>query len=49
MARIPLIEPAEAHPNVQELYRRLYGDGTLEPRHRELAWLRASQVNRCHY
>jgi alkylhydroperoxidase family enzyme len=27
----------------------LYGDGVISPRHRELAWLRTSQVNDCHY
>jgi alkylhydroperoxidase family enzyme len=80
MTRIPLIEPNEASPEVQALYRRLfadganvpnvmkvfaqdppfldgamtmlaalYGDATLVPRHRELAWLRTSQLNACHY
>ncbi|MEM7542322.1 MAG: carboxymuconolactone decarboxylase family protein [Pseudomonadota bacterium] len=27
----------------------LYGDDTLEARYRELAWLRTSQINSCHY
>ncbi len=27
----------------------LYVDGALHPRYRELAYLRASQVNNCHY
>lgn len=27
----------------------LYSDPLIEPRHRELAWLRTSQVNDCHY
>lgn len=29
--------------------RGLYQDGHLSPRHRELAYLRASQLNSCHY
>lgn len=27
----------------------LYGDPLIAPRHRELAWLRTSQLNDCHY
>lgn len=27
----------------------LYGDRVLADRHRELAWLRTSQINDCHY
>ena len=27
----------------------LYGDPLISPRHRELAWLRTSEVNACHY
>lgn len=27
----------------------LYGGGALSPRYRELAYLRASQINACHY
>jgi len=27
----------------------LYGDPIIAPRHRELAWLRTSQINDCHY
>ena len=27
----------------------LYADDTLEARYRELAWLRTSQINSCHY
>jgi len=27
----------------------LYGDGLITARHRELAWLRTSQINGCHY
>lgn len=27
----------------------LYGDPIITPRQRELAWLRTSQVNDCHY
>ena len=81
MARLPLIEPADASPEVKATYARfdamgfpifnvmkmlannpkalagfsliaeaLYGPAcTLSPRHRELAYLRASQVNSCHY
>jgi len=81
MARLPLIEPADAPPEVQATYARfealgfpifnvmkmfannptalagfaliaeaLYGPGcALSPRYRELAYLRASQVNSCHY
>ena len=81
MARLPLMEPADAPPEVQETYARfealgfpifnvmkmfannakalagfaliaesLYGpECALAPRHRELAYLRASQVNSCHY
>ncbi|MEN9727226.1 MAG: hypothetical protein RL434_1592 [Pseudomonadota bacterium] len=81
MARLPLIEPAAAPPEVQAIYARfeamgfpvfnvmkmfannpkalegfamiveaLYGPAcALSPRHRELAYLRASQVNSCHY
>jgi len=32
-----------------EMIRALYVEGKLSPRHRELAYLRASQVNGCHY
>jgi alkylhydroperoxidase family enzyme len=31
------------------MIQALYGDDVIEPRHRELAWLRTSQVNDCHY
>ena len=27
----------------------LYGDASIAPRYRELAWLRTSQLNNCHY
>jgi alkylhydroperoxidase family enzyme len=80
MARIPLIEPEDANPEVRAIYERfeglgfsifnvfklfandsrllsgfaemayaLYGNPTISPRHRELAYLRSSQVNSCHY
>ena len=80
MARIPLIEPADASPEVRRLYdeigtwgvpvlnvvklfanhegflrgfvemfRVLYREPTITPRVRELAYLRASQLNSCHY
>jgi alkylhydroperoxidase family enzyme len=81
MARLPLIEPADAPTEVQTVYKRfetlgfpifnvmkmfannpkalegfamiveaLYGPTcALSPRYRELAYLRASQVNSCHY
>lgn len=81
MARLPLIEPSTAPPEVQATYARfealgfpifnvmkmfannpmalsgfaliaeaLYGPAcALSPRYRELAYLRASQVNSCHY
>jgi alkylhydroperoxidase family enzyme len=32
-----------------EMIRALYVEGKLSPRHRELAYLRASQFNGCHY
>jgi hypothetical protein len=32
-----------------EWIRALYVEGQLSPRHRELAYLRASQLNSCHY
>ena len=32
-----------------QLAEALYGDPVLSPRYRELAYLRASQVNSCHY
>ena len=31
------------------MVRALYHQGKLSPRYRELAYLRASQVNACHY
>jgi AhpD family alkylhydroperoxidase len=31
------------------MIRALYVEGKLWPRHRELAYLRASQINGCHY
>ena len=80
MSRIPLIEPADAAPEVRESYseieamgfpvfnvmkmlannptvfagfveimRGLYGQPRIATRYRELAYLRASQVNSCHY
>jgi alkylhydroperoxidase family enzyme len=32
-----------------EMIRALYVEGQLSPRYRELAYLRASQINGCHY
>ena len=80
MARIPLIEPDNASPEVRAQYQQmqdigfpmfnvfkvfgnnagilgglisiaktLYGNPRLAPRYRELAYLRASQINACHY
>ena len=80
MARIPLVDPASAAPEVRAQYQELealgfpvmnvfkvfgnhagilpafrhlvkalYAENKLAPRHRELAYLRASQVNACHY
>ena len=33
----------------KEIVFALYQDSNLEPRYRELAYLRASQLNSCHY
>ena len=33
----------------ESMLNALYADDTLEPRYRELAWLRTSQINSCHY
>ncbi len=80
MARIPLVEPVGAPPEVMASYRQieamgfpvfnvmkmfasnptvlegfvhimkaLYVTPRVSPRYRELAYLRASQVNSCHY
>jgi alkylhydroperoxidase family enzyme len=80
MARIPLVEPHDAPPEVLAAYRELEAKGfklfnvmkvfaqsptalagfvqmvkalyvtpRISPRHRELAYLRASQINACHY
>ena len=80
MARLPLIDPATAPPEIAHLYaglqdmrtpvlnvaqlfgnhpgflnafialvRPLYATPELLPRYRELAYLRASQLNACHY
>lgn len=80
MARIPLVEPEDASPEVSAEYERLrswgfpimnvfkmfannplalrgfgdlaealYKSPTVSPRYRELAYLRASQINSCHY
>ncbi len=80
MARIPLVEPEGASPEVQSAYKQfeeigfpilnvmkmfanngkvlqgfvqiaqaLYVTPRISPRYRELAYLRASQVNSCHY
>jgi alkylhydroperoxidase family enzyme len=34
---------------LHNMIRGLYVEGKLEPRYRELAYLRASQLNSCHY
>jgi alkylhydroperoxidase family enzyme len=48
-----IIRAVANHPGalgiVAEAGRVLYGTGTLTPAHRELAYLTASVVNRCHY
>lgn len=80
MSRIPLVEPEQASPAVQETYKEmeaigfpllnvmkmfgnhaginegflhfakaLYANETISTRYRELAYLRASQINHCHY
>jgi alkylhydroperoxidase family enzyme len=81
MSRIPLVEPENASPAIQAIYKEieksgppiynvmkmfannehflagmlnfvngLYsGNNKLHPRLRELAYLRASQANACHY
>lgn len=36
-------------PAFRHLVKALYADNKLAPRYRELAYLRASQVNACHY
>ncbi len=33
----------------EAMIQGLYADETLPPRYRELAWLRTSQLNECHY
>ena len=33
----------------ESMINGLYADDTLEARYRELAWLRTSQINSCHY
>ena len=33
----------------ESMLNALYADDTLEARYRELAWLRTSQINSCHY
>ena len=33
----------------ESMLHALYADDTLEARYRELAWLRTSQINSCHY
>lgn len=80
MARIPLVEMADASPEVRSQYQQmqdlgfptfnvfkvfgtspgileaflafvktLYVNPHIAPRYRELAYLRASQLNACHY
>lgn len=33
----------------EQMFKSIYLDDTLAPRYRELAWLRTSDVNACHY
>lgn len=33
----------------EQMLYTLYADETLAPRYRELAWLRTSSINQCHY
>ena len=33
----------------EQMFNAIYVDETLAPRYRELAWLRTSDVNACHY
>lgn len=33
----------------EQMFNAIYLDETLAPRYRELAWLRTSDVNACHY
>lgn len=40
---------AEFVAALYELTRGLYTNGKLAPRYRELAYLRTSQINACHY
>jgi alkylhydroperoxidase family enzyme len=40
---------AEFVSALYELSRGLYTNGVLSPRYRELAYLRTSQINACHY
>jgi alkylhydroperoxidase family enzyme len=34
---------------LEQMSQSLYADSVLSPRYRELAYLRASQLNSCHY
>jgi len=34
---------------VAQMLQALYADNQILPRYRELAWLRTSQLNHCHY
>lgn len=33
----------------EQMFKAIYVDETLAPRYREIAWLRTSDVNACHY
>lgn len=33
----------------ESMLNAIYADDTLAPRYRELAWLRTSTINECHY
>lgn len=33
----------------EQMFDTIYLDETLAPRYRELAWLRTSDINQCHY
>jgi alkylhydroperoxidase family enzyme len=53
---VPLLNVAKVFANHEDflggfvrMAKALYATPTLDPRHRELAYLRASQLNSCHY
>ncbi len=44
-----LANNAQVFAGFVEIMKALYGNPRIAPRYRELAYLRASQVNSCHY